>query len=357
MKSFSVWLCLLLVLSPLVCHAQNWYAGSSLDELASSAFMVNEYTGDIRLTFLGDCTLGGEEKTRSNPYGFFRTVAQRGMSYPFQSLKEVTGTDDLTIANLEGILSDRKLIREKKKFNFQGETAYTEILEKGSIEAVGLANNHSLDYGYEGYKDTIHALDRAGIGWFGRDEPAIWCSPSDIRIGFVGALFNLSGQRSSVLQRQVEELRNLGCACVILVMHAGTEYSEKPDAHQKQIVQKAYQCGCDLVVGHHPHVSQGFTFYKNMPVAYSLGNCVFGGAMYPKERDAIILQAVISFEEGEMRGIQLRFYPIAITGHSEHNDFSPRLLKEEDAQRVLKKMEESTGGKLNWNGMYASPEE
>ena len=69
------------------------------------AYLVQEYTGTVRITFLGDCTLGGEEKTLNDYRGFAQTVARNGYAYPFRNLIELTAADDLTVANLEGVLS------------------------------------------------------------------------------------------------------------------------------------------------------------------------------------------------------------------------------------------------------------
>ena len=80
-----------------------------------------------------------------------------------------------------------------------------------------------------------------------------------------------------------------------------------------------------------------------MPVVYSLGNCVFGGNLNPRDHDALALQADLSFEDGELSGMKLHFWPIAVSGEASFNDYSPVLLTGDDAERVLRKMEESTG--------------
>jgi poly-gamma-glutamate synthesis protein (capsule biosynthesis protein) len=134
----------------------------------------------------------------------------------------------------------------------------------------------------------------------------------------------------------------MGCGAVITVMHAGTEYDPKPDGYQRQIVAKAAPVS-SLIVGHHPHIVQGVEDRDGVPVVYSLGNCVFGGNGNPKDHDALALQAELHFDEGELTGITLHFYPISVTGEANFNDYSPVLLEGKGAERVLRKMEESTG--------------
>ena len=304
---------------------------------------VSDYTGEVRITFLGDCTLGGESPSRYKTIDFAARIAENGMEFPFRELICLTGNDDLTVANLEGVLSDRKLTKEKKKYNFIGPSAYTEILTLGSVECVTLANNHSHDYGDPGYRDTKAALEDAGICWFGTDAPAIWQSDEGLRIGFLGVNGSLSGNRAKTYQQQAEKLRDAGCAAIITVMHAGTEYSyDPPDGYQKQITNLAVPVST-LIIGHHPHVVQGYTLLDGVPVVYSLGNCVFGGNTMPRDFDALVVQAVLHFTDGSPERIDLHFWPISISSDSHYNNYSPRFLSGRDAERVLQKMMKSTG--------------
>ena len=83
-------------------------------------------------------------------------------------MKSIFSADDLTIANFEGTLTDSE-DREDKEYAFKAPAEYAGILTSGSVEAVNTANNHSHDYGNQGYEDTISALDSAGILNFGYD--------------------------------------------------------------------------------------------------------------------------------------------------------------------------------------------
>jgi len=317
------------------------FDGSHVPE--EKGYLVQEYTGTVRITFLGDCTLGGEEKTRTAGRGFFRTIEKNGYGWPFRNLTALTAEDDLTVANLEGVLTDRELAKVTKGYNFIGPTAYTEILKTGSVECVTLANNHSHDYDTAGYEDTKKALEAAGVAYFSTEDMAVWRNGEGLTIGFLGVNGSLSGGRSRQYRENAEALRAMGCAAVITVMHAGTEYDPKPDGYQRQIVSQALRCGTDLIIGHHPHIVQGYEIRDGVPVVYSLGNCSFGGNGNPRDHDALAAQADFSFEEGELTGITLHFYPISVSGEANRNDYSPVLLTGADAERVLKKMEDSTG--------------
>ena len=304
---------------------------------------VSDYSGTVTLTFLGDCTLGGETRTRGAATGFPRTVEKEGLGFPFRQLAALTRTDDVTVANLEGVLTDRELEKEPKTFNFSGSAAYAEVLTRGGIECVTLANNHSHDYGEAGYADTKAALGAAGVAWFGADAPALWDSGDGVRVGFIGVHYSLYEGQLPAFRAQMEALREAGCMAVIVVMHAGEEYQSAVSPLQAQIVDAAVREGADLVVGHHPHIVQGFALRDGVPVAYSLGNCVFGGSLRLKDNDALALRTELRFDEGELAETVLRFYPVTATTNAPYNNYSPGFLTGADAERVLRKMRESTG--------------
>ena len=337
MKKLTALLLCLTLLCPTALAGQ-WYSfsGTVPDDLG---FIVNGYSGSVTVTFLGDCTLGGEEGKQGS---FAGLISRKGYGYPFQHLLKLTAADDLTVANLEGVLSDRTLTRVSKTFNFKGPTAYTGILLEGSVECVTLANNHTNDYGSAGQRDTKAALEAAGIAYFSTDSVAIW-EEHGLMIGFVGAFYSLNGSRLTEYKKQIALLKEAGCAAIITVMHAGQEHTGETTHAQRDIARKAAAQGSCLVVGHHPHVVQGYQLVSGIPVAYSLGNCVFGGNSHPDDTDALALQVVLTFEEGELVSQELHFYPIAFSGTSSGNDYSPVLLTGTRAARVLKKMKDSTG--------------
>ena len=338
-------LLLALLLLPLPARAGGEWITLTDGAVPDSLILTEEdYTGGVTLTFLGDCTLGGEEKSRRNRLGYAARVAEYGLDFPLRGLTPLTAADDLTVANLEGVLTDRVLKKVEKEYNFSGPTAYAEILTSAGVEAVTLANNHSRDYGEAGYADTVSALESAGVGWFGTDAPAVWRNDDGLLIGLVGVSGSLSGNRYRRYLSQVDTLKRLGCAAIITVMHAGTEYDyAAPDSSQRQIAVRAAESGSCLVVGHHPHVVQGWDLVGGVPVVYSLGNCSFGGTTHAKDSDALVLQAVLSFEQGRLTRVTLRFFPVSITSDSRYNNYAPRLLSGGDAERVLEKMRRSTG--------------
>ena len=86
-----------------------------LAQLLSVLFLVSVFSGmpagasadrSVLLTFTGDCTLGSEEAKRVNDNSFDSVVGREGLSYPFEKVRFLFEADDLTVVNLEGVLSD-----------------------------------------------------------------------------------------------------------------------------------------------------------------------------------------------------------------------------------------------------------
>ena len=96
------------------------------------------------LTFAGDCTFGTQVENYYAGLCFPKTVGE-DYGYPFRNVRDIFAKDDLTIVNLEGPLCEDGPHKSSGHV-FHGPTAYTEILTQGSVEAVTIANNHTMDY-------------------------------------------------------------------------------------------------------------------------------------------------------------------------------------------------------------------
>ncbi len=339
-------LCLLLMaLQGQALGETRLYSFSSDDvpaELSETAMQVNTRDVTIALTLAGDCTLGGRAGTLFGAKGFGTYIRNNGVDYPFAQLQGLFGKDDLTVVNLEGVLSDEREDKTPGKlFHFIGESGYVDILTQGSVECVNLANNHAMDYGRRGYEDTLQVLEGAGVIHFGEDAVAV-LEKDGMRIGLTGSQFALSGQRMETLDRQLAALEKAGCQWIVHTLHAGSEYDTMPTQRQRAAAAYAAENGANLVVGHHPHVVQGMDRIGKVPVLYSLGNCCFGGNLRPDDMDACLLRVEITFTGGQLSSMQLTLWPILISGEKRSNNFQPLLAKGEDAKRVMEKLQASS---------------
>ena len=299
--------------------------------LSDTAMAVLEGERTVTLTFAGVCTLGGE--TGGSAKRFADKAESEGYGYPLQNLLPLFAADDLTLVNLEGVLSDRPLNKVDKEYNFKGKPDYAAILALGGVEAVTLANNHALDFGAAGLGNTRAALAAAGLAWC--DETNVLVLDTDgVRVGFTASAMGLDRE---LFLRQAAALRELGCAAIVHVMHMGVEYADTLTAAQVSTARFLAEQGVALVVGHHPHVAQGLAVIDRTTVAYSLGNCVFGGNTAPRDYDAYLLRATLCFTDGVPVQSQATLWPIRISGAKGSNDYRPVLLTGEAARRVLDK--------------------
>ncbi len=295
------------------------------------------------LTFAGDCTLGTNEGMYYAPWGFIKLVGE-DYGYPFRNVMAYFGTDDFTMVNLEGPLCDsgNPVV---KKHTFHGPTDYVRILTENSVEAVTLANNHTLDYGKKGYESTIATLDGAAMPYVKENESLLITTERGLTIGIYAAWYNTWDMED--LKEEVAQLRENGAQIVVYAVHWGTEGSYRPEPNQVNLAHEIIDAGVDIIYGSHPHVLQSIEAYNGGIIYYSLGNFAFGGNMYPDDLDtAIVQQQVIRWPDGTVELGELTRIPCSVSSMEVRNNFQPTPLEPgtEAYDRVLSKLDGSFTG-------------
>ena len=295
----------------------------------------------LTLSVVGDCTLGTDETfdydTSLNAY-----YENYGADYFLQNVKDIFSTDDLTIANFEGTLTDSDE-REDKTFAFKAPASYASILTGGSVEAVNTANNHSHDYGDQSFDDTLAALNDAGIVHFGYDETAVM-DVKGIKVGLVG-IYELYDhlEREQQLKDNIAKVKADGAQLIVVIFHWGNETETVPDSNQTTLGRIAIDEGADLVCGHHPHVLQGIETYKGRNIVYSLGNFCFGGNSSPSDMDTMIYQQTFTIDaDGVKKDNVTNIIPCSISSaaYDGYNNYQPTPAKGDEATRILGKINE-----------------
>ena len=295
----------------------------------------------LTLSVVGDCTLGTDETfdydTSLNAY-----YENYGADYFLQNVKDIFSTDDLTIANFEGTLTDSDE-REDKTFAFKAPASYASILTGGSVEAVNTANNHSHDYGEQSFNDTLAALDDAGIVHFGYDETAVM-DVKGIKVGLVG-IYELYDhlEREQQLKDNIAKVKADGAQLIVVIFHWGNETETVPDSNQTTLGRIAIDEGADLVCGHHPHVLQGIETYKGRNIVYSLGNFCFGGNSSPSDMDTVIYQQTFTIDaDGVKKDNVTNIIPCSISSaaYDGYNNYQPTPAEGDEATRILGKINE-----------------
>lgn len=295
----------------------------------------------LTLSVVGDCTLGTDETfdydTSLNAY-----YENYGADYFLQNVRSIFSADDLTIANFEGTLTDSDE-REDKTFAFKAPASHASILSGSSVEAVNTANNHSHDYGDQGFDDTLAALDDAGIVHFGYDETAVM-DIKGIKVGMVG-IYELYDHldREQQLKDNIAKVQADGAQLIVVIFHWGNETETVPDSNQTTLGRMAIDLGADLVCGHHPHVLQGIETYKGKNIVYSLGNFCFGGNSSPSDMDTMIYQQTFTIDaDGVKNDNVTNIIPCSISSaaYDGYNNYQPTPAEGDEATRILEKINE-----------------
>lgn len=297
----------------------------------------------ITLSFVGDCTLGTDENFTWNTFDeAYQRVNDPG--YFFRGAESIFKKDDYTLVNLEGVLSTATE-KVEKEFNYKGDPSYAQILVEGGVEAVTLANNHTLDFGEAGFQDTISALDRHGIEYT-HYETVIMKEIKGVKIAFLGYTgWGYDYHVRVLLDKQVKELRAAGVDFIVANFHWGEMRSYEPNDNQKKMAHYAVDHGVDLVLGHHPHVLQGIEVYKGKNIVYSLGNFCYGGSSISRDPDTLIYQQIIHVDpsNGGIANLEHRIIPALVTTTPEKNSFQPILATGLEKTRIRAKISRLSG--------------
>lgn len=314
---------------------------NSLADLAGdlAAQLGNEPAPDnaFTVTMVGDIILGRTVHTimtRRNDY-----------AAPFRLVADELNKSDLTIGNLECSLSDTiPPPDDPYTFEFMTFTAGAQGLRLAGIDGVSQANNHSMNFGAGGMRDTLAALDTAGIRHFGigetidqAHEPAIF-DVRGTRVAFLGydgitgdtngATRNSAGTMPLVAELLVEGVKAASKRADIVIpfIHWGVEYTLTPTDEQRALARRAIDAGATMVAGSHPHWVQGIEEYRGQPIVYSLGNFVFDQDWSPETKQGLIMHLVF---QGP-RLAALRLVPVLI-----ENFYQPRIVTGEEMTVIL----------------------
>lgn len=304
----------------------------------------------ITISAAGDCTLGVDSRYNN---AFNNKYNEKNSSYFLKKVKKIFSKDDLTIVNLEGTLTD-STDRAVKTYTFKGPQKYVNILKQGSVEAVTVANNHSMDFGEQGFKDTKAAVKNAGIKCFGYDTISYKKIKGE-RIAMIGVnALSSQGSQTSYVKTLIKKAKKKKSDLIIIYFHWGIERDALPNSTQMSLAHESIDCGADLVLGSHPHVVQGIEKYKGKYIVYSMGNFCFGGNSNPEDKDTMIFSQTFTFKNDKLINKKnAKVIPCSLSGVSYTNDFQPRILSESERTRVLNKIKDRSKGmniKIRKNG-------
>jgi poly-gamma-glutamate synthesis protein (capsule biosynthesis protein) len=219
-------------------------------------------------------------------------VIERGGD-PLSDFDGVLHSVDHRIGNLEVPVATGGQPTASKIFNFRAKPQTLQVL-RGRFDALSVANNHSGDYGPAAFLETLQHVAQAGITAFGGGRNLAeahrphWVERNGLRIAVLGynefkprsfeagaTTPGIAWSEDSQVVADIRAARAAGADLVIPFMHWGWERERQPSERQRQLARTLIDAGADVVVGGHPHVTQGVDSYKGKLIVYSLGNFVF----------------------------------------------------------------------------------
>lgn len=215
---------------------------------------------------------------------------------PFEPFAAWLRGADLRVGNLECVVATVGTA-EIKPYTFRAHPQTLPVLAR-HFDAFTLANNHSGDFGKAALAEQLGLMREAGMPYFGggadlEEAHRPWIvERNGLRIAFLGydefkpRAFEAgagkpgvawSGEDEQVIDDIIKARTRDHADLVIPFMHWGWEDEGYPSERQKRFAREMLDAGADMVVGAHPHVTQGAEIYKGKPIVYSLGNFLFNG--------------------------------------------------------------------------------
>lgn len=282
----------------------------------------------LRIMLGGDVMLGR---------GVAQHILWHGPEYPLGPVSPLLRAADLALVNLECTFtaSSRRWTGRSKSFYFNAPPEAVRVLDEAGIDMVSLANNHVLDFGNAGLRETLRALRHYGIRFSGagKDLDAA-TAPAIIRCGSHGigmvafcdhqADFAADRDQPGIAYLDFDDelavlatfrnalglLRHAPVDWPILSLHWGPNMAFRPSTRMRRLAHAAIGMGWKVVFGHSAHVFQGIELYRGCPIVYAAGDLVDDYLIDPCFKNDH--QLLFELEFGADRLRRIRLHPVII---------------------------------------------
>lgn len=211
----------------------------------------------------------------------------------FTDVLDVFSKADRVIVNLECAITESENAIKKCGPNLKAPLATADTLKSAGVTDCMLSNNHTFDFGKEGFYDTVRELDRVGInhtGWGESYEDSrrdMIIEENGIKISIIDvceheysyALPNRVGARPFDEFETMHDIREAKKVSdrVIVIYHGGKEQCRYPSPRLVKACREMAECGADAVFCQHTHCIGAYENYHGSHILYGQGNFHFVG--------------------------------------------------------------------------------
>ncbi len=316
---------------------------------------------EISVAVVGDMMFGSDVS---------RIVDKEGSLAPFAGVVQFLKEADITFGILEGGIGTRGEPLRDKEHTFRSKPSAARGLANAGFDVVSLANPHIMDYGVEGFADTLEFLSWYGVKYVGggmnletAKKPLI-LTVKGIKVAFLayyrgsefdpafakedkpGPAFPIYGE----LDREIAATKEQS-DFVIVSMHWGVPAGESDGGgvtnRQKLYARKLIDSGADVVLGQWLHTLQGIEIYKGKPVVYSLGDFIYG--TYAKK---LPIGYILKFVLSSGKSPNMEIIPLS-TSDARTASYFPVVLRDQAAQdaiAILSKLSKELGTNIKIKG-------
>ncbi len=251
---------------------------------------------------------------------------------------------DFSVLNLENILGSENDYTPiiKSGPNLISDDGFMEYINALNPTVVGLANNHSMDYGKGAMYHTRELLKNNGFQVIGAGENASEAYKSavlekdGIKCAVIAVCENefgttdgdCAGTAGLSLARVTEAVSGAIAdgAMPVIYFHGGNEYNPFPSPKKTELYRHFVDIGAKAVIAMHTHCPQGYELYKGCPIVYSMGNFFFPKSNVAYKSWYKGYMTVLDFEKDTV-SMEIVPYKFSFGGHE--------LLKAEEKQEFI----------------------
>ncbi|MCB1152425.1 CapA family protein [bacterium] len=332
---------------------------------------ASDWAPELEIIFVGDTSFG--ETYDGTP----ELLAKKGYDYPLQKVAPILKRADYTVVNFESSFNNvavSPLAKVKSWVHQDDPEKAPATLVKYGVDAISMANNHSMDFGIGGFKQSLEAADKHGLTVFGAgmnqtaaDKPleksftfgdgktfdlAVfgafqYIKGYDVKQHFYASdeapgASRLSRSHTSKLMRDYKS--DHPDAFVVAFPHFNNNYRWAKEREIRMARSLVKSGKADLYLGQGSHCLQEIRRYKGVWTAYSLGNFMFNSpGRYRKFKDIVPYSLVASLQVAGDKGerARVRFYPIS--SDNLKTDFQPAPASSKQFLRIVEKLREREG--------------